>query len=324
MAGQVWATNSEGGYLYSDELSDDLRVALQPTTKFRQLADADDFTDKGYHVGDTVHWDIVTDVTTEGTTLTEGVTIPETQFTVYQGTATISEWGNSVPYTSKLDDLSYFPIQKIVKNALARDAQKAFDRAVFNQFALSKLRIVGTNGTDGNLVLTTNGTATATNNTELTKEHWKTAIDLMKERNIPPFAGDDYIVVARPTNFRPLMDDLESVFQYTDEGFNRIVRGQKGRYYGARAVEQTFIGAAAIGNGGTAWDNGGDWAIFMGADTVAEIIVCPEEIRGKIPSDFGRSKGVAWYAELGYSLIHKGDGTQGRVEDARILIWDSA
>ena len=62
----------------------------------------------------------------------------------------------------------------------------------------------------------------------------------------------------------------------------------------------------------------------MGEDTCAEIIVRPEEIRGKIPTDFGRSRGVAWYAEEGFSLVHKGDGTQGRVQDARVVIWDSA
>ena len=36
-----------------------------------------------------------------------------------------------------------------------------------------------------------------------------------------------------------------------------------------------------------------DWAFFFGADTVAEAIVVPEEIRAKIPTDFGRSKGIA-------------------------------
>jgi hypothetical protein len=30
-------------------------------------------------------------------------------------------------------------------------------------------------------------------------------------------------------------------------------------------------------------------------DTVAEALVIPEEMRGAIPSDYGRSKGVAWY-----------------------------
>lgn len=30
-----WSTSSEGGYMYADELSDTLRTALQPLTKFR-------------------------------------------------------------------------------------------------------------------------------------------------------------------------------------------------------------------------------------------------------------------------------------------------
>jgi alkylated DNA repair dioxygenase AlkB len=30
-----WTTDSEGGYMYNDELSDTLRTALQPLTKFR-------------------------------------------------------------------------------------------------------------------------------------------------------------------------------------------------------------------------------------------------------------------------------------------------
>ncbi len=35
MASQVWAVNSLGGYMYSDNLSDELRMAVQPMTKFR-------------------------------------------------------------------------------------------------------------------------------------------------------------------------------------------------------------------------------------------------------------------------------------------------
>jgi len=30
------------------------------------------------------------------------------------------------------------------------------------------------------------------------------------------------------------------------------------------------------------------------SDTVMEAIVCPPEIRGKLPGDFGRDMGVAW------------------------------
>lgn len=35
MTGQVWVTNSDGGFLYSDELSETLRMAVQPLVKFR-------------------------------------------------------------------------------------------------------------------------------------------------------------------------------------------------------------------------------------------------------------------------------------------------
>ena len=43
------------------------------------------------------------------------------------------------------------------------------------------------------------------------------------------------------------------------------------------------------------WDNAkSDVAHFFGEDTVAEAIVCPEEVRGKIPGDYGRSRGIAW------------------------------
>jgi hypothetical protein len=56
----------------------------------------------------------------------------------------------------------------------------------------------------------------------------------------------------------------------------------------------------------------------MGGDTVTEAICIPEEIRAKIPGDFGRSKGIAWYYLGGFGLVHD-DATNGR-----IVKWDSA
>lgn len=41
-------------------------------------------------------WNVYSDVATQGTTLTETNTMPETQFTITQGTLTITEYGNSV------------------------------------------------------------------------------------------------------------------------------------------------------------------------------------------------------------------------------------
>ena len=314
MAGQIWVTNSLGGYMYSNNLSKELRRAVQPLIKFRQFADVKDATMQGKSKGDTFHWNIYGDVATQGTTLVETTTMPESNFVITQGTMTITEHGNSVPYTGKLDDLSEHPVKEIINKVLKNDAKKAFDIAAHAQFTLTPLRVVpASSGTSTSaLTLTTNGTCTGTNNVALGKNHVKAIVDLMKERNIPPYQGDDYFSIAHPTTYRTFKNELEAVHQYVDKGFNMIMNGEIGRYEGVRFIEQTNIAKMAFTNGLS------NWAYFFGEDTVAEAIAVPEEMRGKIPSDYGRSKGIAWYYLGGFGLVHT------VAAQARIIKWDSA
>ena len=46
-------------------------------------------------------------------------------------------------------------------------------------------------------------------------------------------------------------------------------------------------------------------------------VAVPEEMRGKIPTDYGRSKGVAWYYLGGFGLV------QTQASQGRIVKWDS-
>ena len=173
--------------MYSLELSDILRTAIQPLCKMRQFSDAKDFTDKGLHKGQLFTWNVYNDVATQGTTLTETSTVPMTNFTIAQGTGTVTEVANAVPYTGMLDNLSKHPVQEIINKVLKNDAKKALDLMAWIQFNATQLRVVPTGGTDQTLVtLTTNGTATTTNNVNMHKNHIKTIVDTMKERNIPP------------------------------------------------------------------------------------------------------------------------------------------
>ena len=322
MAGQVWSVNTSGGYMYALNLSRELRMAVQPIVKFRQFCDIKDAAHQGLHRGDTFHWNVFSDVATQGATLTETSTIPETSFTISQGTMTITEAGNSVPYTGKLDDLSEQPIREIVRKVLKNDAKKTFDNLAADQFNAAKLRVVPTAGTSTTaLTLTTDGTATLTNNIALGKEHVKLIVDLMKERNIPAYSGDDYYAIAWPSTFRTLKNDLESIKQYIDQGFQMIMNGEVGRYEGVRFIEQTHIAKGYIGStaADAAWTNAkSDWCVFFGEDTVAEAIAVPEEIRGKIPGDFGRDRGIAWYYLGGFGLVHT------QAAQSRVVIWDSA
>lgn len=260
--------------------------------------------------------------------------MPETNFVITQGTMTITESGNSVPYTGKLDDLSMHPVKEVINKVIKNDAKKSFDIDAHAQFNLTALRVVPTAGTaTDTIVLTTNGTATETNNVNMLTGHVKAIVDLMKERNIPAYMGDDYMSVSHPSTFRPFKNQLETLHQYVDAGFQMIMNGEIGRYESTRFIEQTNIpkgGAAdsttwnAYTNTADPWNNAkSSWAFFFGADTVAEGIAIAEEMRGKIPSDYGRSKGIAWYYLGGFALVHPVVSSNNS-KNSRVVMWDSA
>jgi len=204
-------------------------------------------------------------------------------------------------------------VTEIINKVLKNDAKKAFDILAHAQFNSCKLRVIPSSGTSTTaLTLTTNGTCTGTQNVAFKKRHVGLVVDTMKERNINPYTEDDYYALGWPSTFRSLKNTLEGVYQYTTQGFQMIMNGEIGRYDNLRFTEQTQIpkgGAAdsttwnAYTKTADAWNKAAsDWIFFMGEDTVAEAIAVPEEMRGKIPGDYGRSKGVAW---LGIASLNK-------------------
>lgn len=320
----TWVNNSS--YFESINLSKELRTAVQPTLRFRQFTDAKDpEQSNAMHKGATFHWNVYSDLTRDGggstsRTLAETSTMPTGSFSITQGTLTIGEYGIAVPYTGKFDDLSEQPVKEIIHNILKKDCKKALDRLAADQFAETALRVVPTGGTDTSAVtLTTNGTATLTNSIALAKEHVKTIVDVMKERNIPTYTDDDYYCLAWPTTFRDFKDDLEAIKVYTETGYGLIMRGEIGRYENCRFVEQTNVAKTSLSTAAAAWTNAkSNWAIFFGADTVAEAIAIPEEIRGKLATDYGRDHGIAWYYLGGFGISHTA------AAQSRIVMWDSA
>jgi N4-gp56 family major capsid protein len=288
--GQVWGTNTLGGYAYSDQLSKVLRTALQPMIRFRQFCDADDASSEGLHAGSAYNWNVYSDVGTQGGVLTENVPIPETNFTISQASLMMVELGNSVPFTGLLDDMSAQPIEQIIQKTLKNDANKALETQAHAQFDATLLVVSAASGTSTTeITVEEDGAITATNNVALNDDHIKKISDQMKERNIPAYDGSNYCAVGRPATFRAFKDAIEAVHSYVDRGFSAILEGEVGRHYeGIRFFEQTAIASES-------WSNAkSDAVYFFGEDTVMEAIAIPEEIRGKLPTDYGRSKGFAW------------------------------
>lgn len=328
---QLWQTDALGGYMYSDELSDKLRIEVLPAVKFRQLCDARDAMDKGYDKGDQYNWNVYSRAQDGGGELDETVEMPVTNFIITRNSLTVTEYGNSIPFTKKLDDLSKHPVEEIIKKVLKIDCKETMDGAAHAQFNATGLTVQATSGTSTTSVTFEEGGATITNNVALRKDHIKAIVDGMKERNIPPYLNDDYYAIAWPTTYRTFKNDLEAIAQYVETGFRHIMNGEIGRYESMRFIEQTHVAKGGAVDSTTwtfrnadAWNNGlSDWVFFLGEDTVAEAIVVPEEIRGKIPTDYGRSRGVAWYYLGGFGIVHPGSAADGYT-NCRIVKWESA
>lgn len=320
----LWTDN--GGYLASAVLSKELRTALKPGLRFRQFADVKDPSmQDAMHKGATFHWNVYGKATANTgvpTTraLDERDTMHEGTFSVTQGTLTISEHGLSIPYTGKLDDLSEQPVKEVIHKVLKEDAKETLDYMCALQFAATPLRAAPTSGTDtAAITLTTNGATATTNNVALGTGHVKSIVDIMKERNIPAYSEDDYYCIGWPTTFRSFKTELEGINKYSNEGFQMIRRGEIGRYENCRFIEQTNVAKTALSTAGAAWTNAkSNWAFFFGGDTVAEAVAVPEEVRAKIPGDYGRDQGVAWYYLGGFGLCHT------VAAQARVIMWDSA
>lgn len=308
---QVWQTDTLGGFMYSDELSKVLRTVLQPLVRFRQFADIKE--DKGLSSGDKLYWNVYSNVAQAASPsgIAENAPMPETNFTVRQEDLTVTEFGNSVPFTKKLDDLSKHDVTEVIHKVLKNDCRNTLDRAAHAQFNQAPISIVADGGNSATDVVFEVGAPTELNDTPLTTDHVKGIADGMKERNVTPYRDDDYFCLGRPTTFRGLKNELEDIYKYVDPGFQMIFHGEIGRYEGIRFIEHTNVASEQWAQGKS------DAAFFFGSDTVAEGIVIPEEIRGKIPTDYGRARGVAWYYLGGFGICHTNP------LDARVFKWAS-
>ena len=279
MAGQVFGTNSLGGFYQNNELSKQLRLVAQPMKRFRSFVQVKGA--KGAHKGRHLLYDKNRDLSTHGNTLNETSTIPETNFTVGQGTLTLNEYGAAVPWTGFLESLSEFDVEDSVmvglKNSMARylDSQAGV--------AFTGAELVAACASTASVVFTTNGTATTTANSDLTGYNWRKIADEMQSRNIPFYDGDSYICIGSIKAVSGLFNDSATagfvdVTKYTGEFAGRNVSGEVGKYYMGRFVKETNFLDNSIGSSAAFGQ-----AIAFGADAVMEGIAEPEQLRQKIP-----------------------------------------
>lgn len=303
MPQQLYSVATLGGNHSNPYLTERLRSVSQPLFRFRQFIDT--FEAIGTKRGDTFLFDKTGNVSTQGGTLVETSTIPETNFVTNQGTATVTEYGNAVPFTAKLDALGQFDLPPVVEQKLRDDMVKVLESAAGDQFAAADIVVVQT-ATNG-VVFTTNGTATATANSDLTASNVRDIVSDMKKRLVPTYDGENYICIASVQALLGMHQDTATggwidVSKHTDSQVMGLFNGEVGQFFKVRFVEETGYLSNNIGTG-TAFGQ----AVFFGSDAVYEAMSIAEEIRVKNSVDFGRDQGLAWYALLGFQKVWEFD-----------------
>ena len=307
MAGQLWATSTQGGLLYSPLLSKEVLEAAQPDLKIHQFVSTREAW--GKNAGETFLIDKYGELSTDGTQLTETSTIPTDSFRLYQATCTLNEHGRAVPYTRKYNDLSQIGARQGVVLALKNAMARYIDTKVEAVLDGCKIRYVGT--ATGGGVTTTNGTATATCTSSLNKFHVKEIVDYMYQTmKAEPYDGENYVAVCSADAKRGVYDDVEAILQYT----KYPASGEFGRYYDTRFVATNHALSNAIGNGSAYCE-----AYFLGGpDVVFEAVAVPPIIIPKEVTDYQRSRGLAWYCIMGWVIAHNAD------PDNNVVKYDSA
>ncbi len=295
--GQQLVTDSLGGYFTIQKLSEEMRYVAQPLMKFRQFVNIHEAL--GANKGSTVFFDKVSNVGTAGGTLVETSTMPETEYTVSRGTMTVTEYGNSVPWTGKLETLAKFDVENITTRTLRNDMAKVLDSAAGVQFKANSVKYVVLTATTG--TLTTAGTAGGTAAGNINAYHIRQIVKRMKKTNVPYYDGENYICIASVEALDGIKADTAAsgwveASKYGDP--ERLFTGEVGKFHGVRFIEETNYLSNLLGSG-TQYGE----AVFFGGDAVVEAIALPEEIRVKVPTDYGRAQGCAWYAILGFKVM---------------------
>lgn len=230
--------------------------------------------------------------------LIETERIPEDDFGLSTTSVTVRELGRAVPFTSFSADLSHFDLDNQIQRTLRDQMALTLDTKAAAAFKQAQVKYIPTGATSR--TVDTDGTASTQATANMNVWHCEEIRDYMFDTlQVPPAQDGDYVGIFRTLGLRGIKrdDDFEEWHKYTDPSvkFNSEV----GRIENIRFVESNHSNALGKVGSSSVLGEG----VVFGADSVAMAESQTPELRAAMPQDFGRSKAVAWYDQLGWGLI---------------------
>ena len=292
MAVQVWAVNALGGFAATSTLSRKVYRAAQQEVALDQFSLP--VLDYGKKKGDTVLYDRRLNVDDAGGTLSETNKMIETNTTFAQGSVVVGELGNSIRYSGKLETLATIGVVDELEEALKDDMVKTLDLQVRTVVRSTDIKIkYSMTGTAASPTsnFDTDGTQTTVFARHAQTFDIKEIADYLRGTLYAPHYEDkSYVCVCSVGFHRAIFDSAE--FQdaaIRNQGAQRIWNGEVMNFYGVRFVIETN----SFSNTMTAFRGE---AVIFGKEPWVRAVALSPEIRVKLSEDYGRDKGIAWYA----------------------------
>jgi N4-gp56 family major capsid protein len=286
------AGGTAGGFLVPEIWDRELRNAAQPLIRFRQFARQVAGLEGGGR-GDIIHVQKVANVTTAGTTLTAGTTVPKTGMAISTVTYQVEEWGNGIAYEGRLEDLASHDTIAMYTKALGDDAAKVLDIGLRNVIiaghgaTASGIFVQGSAGNAPGTIKPGSSVNTACGPLNATTV-WA-AVDYLLNANAPTVDGNNYIGLIHPYAARGIKKDANFVNAALYAGATRIFNGEIGMWERVRWIETTQC-VVDTTNPLTSYTTH-----IFGRDAFGEARAFNLGIRADTPVDFGRQKALGWF-----------------------------
>lgn len=295
-----WTQDTPNGPYKNHALSAKLRVAAIPKCVGMQFVS----TEEGYgrKMGESITITRLSNMVEPlNGRIPELESIPEDTITLSTVTITVSEWGRAVPYTELSQDLAAFDPHNLIQRKLMDLMKLTLDTGVFSAFKSASAKIKAEPTGISSINFDTGGAPTQQATVNLNVFHLEQIRDYMYYTlNVPPYEGDDYIMLASTKAKRGLMSDpaFETWHKYTDPAAK--YNSEFGRMEQTRIVEINHQRAlsGSLGAGGVLGE-----ALVFGEDAVTMAVALEPELRLGLPQDFGRKQAVAWYGILEFGVV---------------------
>lgn len=299
MAQFTWTADVPAGVLKNHSLSRSLRRQAIAEAKFMGFVK----TEPGYGKGKgETHTITRSRAIPEppNARLSELTKIPIDQFSIGTRAIVVTEWGRGVEYTNLAEELTWFNLDSEVQMALKDQMKLSLDTGAASAFKASKIKY--TPLTDTSSVMSTTGVPAASATANMRIFHCAEIRDYMYGTLLaPPWDSDgNYIGVGSTKLLRGIKSDpaFEEWHKYTSP--QKKYNSEVGKIESIRWIEINH--QQALSNNKGTGNVLGEGLVF-GRDAVVMVAAHDPELLIKIPGDFGRDKGCAWYGILEFADV---------------------